>query len=90
MEQIGQWNIYKTEDLIKTQSKSIRVDGSVGRGTITAMGNHTITATGCTDVTVNLPSEEMKPFHCPNCGGNSYRKVNGKTVCEYCDTEFIR
>ena len=34
-------------------------------------------------------SKELKPFYCPNCGGNSYRKVNGKIVCDYCDTEFI-
>ena len=33
---------------------------------------------------------DLKPFKCPCCGGNSYRTVNGKTVCEYCDTEFVR
>lgn len=32
----------------------------------------------------------ITPFKCPCCGGNSYKTMNGKTVCAYCDTEFLR
>lgn len=35
-------------------------------------------------------SRDIKAFKCPNCGGNSYKTINGKIVCEYCDTEFVR
>ena len=92
MERIGQWNVYKIEDVIKMQSKGRKTLTSDGR-----YGDRTIKATGivCDDsystVTVNAPSQEgLKPFYCPNCGGNSYKTLNGKTVCEYCDTEFLR
>lgn len=89
---VGHWNIYTSEDMIRgvtrIQNSRLKTDGRYG--------NRTISATGiaCDDsystVTVNAPSQaEMKPFYCPNCGGNSYRKVNGKIVCDYCDTEFL-
>lgn len=92
MERIGQWNVYKIEDVNKMQrrgTKTIMSDGYYGNRTISA------TSIACDDlystVTVNAPSQaEMKPFKCPCCGGNSYKNINGKTVCEYCDTEFIR
>jgi len=45
---------------------------------------------GLKAVTVNVPQAEMKPFSCPHCGGNSYKVVNEKTVCEYCNTAFVR
>lgn len=89
MERIGQWNVYKIEDVIKMHSKgrkTLTSDGHFGTATLKAMGINT----GSITATVSLPSSEIKPFKCPNCGGNSYKKISGKTVCEYCDTEFIR
>lgn len=92
MERIGQWNVYKIEDVIKMQSKGRKTLTSDGR-----YGDRTLIATGIigddiydgiSTATVNVPNE-LKPFYCPNCGGNSYKKINGKTVCEYCDTEFV-
>lgn len=65
---------------------SITYDGYFGTATLKAMGINT----GSITATVSLPSNEIKPFKCPCCGGNSYKTMNGKTVCEYCDTEFLR
>lgn len=31
---------------------------------------------------------KQEPFICPCCGGNSYTRINGRTVCDYCDTMF--
>ena len=53
----------------------------------------TITLSRLTQMEVGIATaeapREIKPFHCPNCGGNSYRVMDGKTICEYCDTEFM-
>ena len=79
MKRVGRWNVFTSED-------AMHYDGHFGTATLKAMG----ISTGSITATVSLPSSEIKPFMCPCCGGNSYKKINGKTVCEYCDTEFIR
>ena len=63
-------------------------DGVWGEKTMAAIGIGTgdLNITG----TIDYPKAEIKPFKCPCCGGNSYKIMNGKTVCEYCDTEFMR
>lgn len=85
------WNIYTSVDMIRgvtrIQNSRIKTDGAFGEKTMASV----ITANGTDDTTANVPSAEgMKPFKCPCCGGNSYKTMNGKTVCEYCDTEFMR
>lgn len=45
---------------------------------------------GSITASLNISNADIKAFKCPNCGGNSYKVVNGKIVCEYCDTEFTR
>ena len=70
---------------VPTQKKYPKIsrDGTYG----------TITLSRLTPMEVGIATaeapREIKPFHCPNCGGNSYRVMNGKTICEYCDTEFM-
>lgn len=84
MEKIGHWRVYRPEDGIYGTATT----SNLTTARLTSVEENLITGT----VTIPKPSEpkELKPFHCPCCGGNSYKTMNGKTVCEYCDTEFIR
>ena len=95
------WNIYTSADMIRgvtrIQNSRVKNDGVIGEKTLasiripTESTTNLITASGTYDTTVNVPHvSEMKPFKCPCCGGNSYKTMNGKTICEYCDTEFMR
>ena len=75
----------KLEDGIAFTDKGVNVLGLTDARSITIPEDYTITGT----ISIDKPSS-MTPFKCPCCGGNSYKTVNGKTVCEYCDTEFMR
>ena len=76
MEKWRGWNLYTSGDMI--------------RGATRIQNSRIKTENGTYDTTADVPSaEEMKPFKCPNCGGNSYRVMDGKAICEYCDTEFM-
>jgi len=87
-------NIYKSEDVIRPNRLN-SVEEGLKTITVKALpedaystisvdtGNHCITAG------INLSQADIKPFKCPCCGGNSYKSLNGKIICEYCDTEFL-
>ena len=50
-----------------------------------------IAASACVTGTIDIGRftfGEGKPFKCPNCGGNSYKYINGIQTCEYCETKF--
>ena len=68
---------------------SIAPSKTVPHGTITASGVPYLSSDSITTGAIEASPSNIKPFYCPNCGGNSYRKISGKIVCDYCDTEFL-
>ncbi len=71
---VGHWNVYSMDGVLET---------------ITASGVPYLSSDSITTGAIEASPSNIKPFYCPNCGGNSYRKINGKIVCDYCDTEFL-
>lgn len=83
MESYNGWNILSMDDMIGRHSM---MSCTIGMNTMMSC------AVGIDDLeSAFAPAvrmDKLSPFQCPCCGGNKYKRIGQKVICEYCDTQF--
>ena len=91
------YNVFTMNDMIK-HGRKVRSDGIFGDVTNMHLASATFntnmmsTTVGIEDAVMAFAPavriSELQPFICPCCGGNKYKRMGNKVVCEFCDTCF--